>query len=273
MKHLRTLRVVFGFWLAAWFINAPGDPGFLRNFHDALSHPLNHAAFPTALTDPRVAFAIYLAPLGCIPFVLLRTQNAWRGVTALTTLASGLACLHLETCNDATFVTTFWVSLWMAWLAHNADRSGRRVLAIGRGLAHAVIGLIFLGALVGKLTPEFRSGEAFFGLYFVNGHDFPYAMLREGRSPAEYRELATWFTRAAISAEAMLAASPVLPTRFVLPFYLVVMIGMMVARNYHLFSVLGAPLGLLIGAELMRREQMAPGSRRREPARPATAAA
>jgi hypothetical protein len=31
------------------------------------------------------------------------------------------------------------------------------------------------------------------------------------------------------------------------------MVGMMVARNYHLFSVLGAPLGLLVAAELMRR--------------------
>lgn len=253
MSNRHILRVVLGFWLAAWFVNAPGQPGFVHNFQDALAHPLRYDVFPVWLTDPRVGLAIYLMPALVVPVLAFDDARGWRLATALTTVASLLACVHLETCNDATFVTTLWVSLWMGWLAHNVDQKGRRMLVVGRGLAHAIVGLIFLGALVGKLTPEFHDGQAFFGLYFEHGRDFPYAALREGRSPAAYRELATWFSRGAITAETMLVASPILPTQFVLPFYVVVMFVMMVARNYNLFSVLGAPLGLLIGAELMRR--------------------
>lgn len=254
MKQRRILRVVLGFWLAGWFINAPGDPGFLLNFRDALAHPIHYAAFPNFLTDPRVAFAIYLSPLACAAGFFFDSAKVCRAVTALAAVASGLACLHVETSSDATFVSTFWVSLWMSWLAHNLDRRGRSVFVIGQGLAHAIIGLIFIGALVVKLTPEYHSGDAFYGLYFQHGREFPYDALRDGRGAAEYRQLATWFSKAALSAETMLAASPFLPTRFVLPFYCVVVAGMMVARNYNLFSVLGAPLGMLIGAELMRRE-------------------
>lgn len=256
---MRALRVVLGFWLAAWFINAPGEPGFIDNFEDALAHPIHYDAFPGLLTDPGFAYAVYLAPLALIPALFLQSARVWRAAALATTITSALMCLHLETCSDATFVTTFWVSLWLNWCVHNRHRRGRRVLVIGQGLAHAIIGLIFLGGVVGKLTGEFHDGEAFYGLYFQHGRGFPYDALREGRSHLEYRQLATWFSKGAISAETMLIASPVLPTQFVLPFYVVVMIAMMVSRNYNLFSVLGAPLGLLIAAEMMRRQATSRG--------------
>lgn len=247
------LRVVLGFWLVAWFINAPGEPGFIDNFEDAVLHPIHYAAFPSVLTHPGFAYAVYVSPSVCVSALFWDDVRLWRGAGLVTLGASLVMCLHIETCNDATFVTAWWVSLWLNWMVHNRHRRGRRVAVLARGLAHAIVGLIFLGGLVGKLTGQFHDGEAFYGLYFQHGQDFPYDVLREGRSRAAYRELATWFSRLAISSEAMLVASPFLPTRFVLPFYVAAMVVMMTFRNYNLFSVLGAPLGLLIAAELLQR--------------------
>ncbi len=255
MTLLGIFRVVLGFWLAAWFVNAPGEPGFLLNFRDALAHPIAHDALPGVLTHPALAFAIYLGPLACLPALVIPHRTALRWMAGLLTGTSLLACLHLETCSDATFVTTFWVSLWLNWLAHNLDRRDRHAFVIGRGLAHAIVGLVFLGAVTVKLTAEYHDGEAFFGLYFQHGTGVPYRWLREHLSPAAYRELATWLSKGAIAAETMLAASPLLPTQLVVGLYATVMVAMMIARNYNLFSVLGAPLGLLVGAELMRRHE------------------
>jgi hypothetical protein len=250
----RVFRIVAGFWLAGWFINAPGDPGFLLNFRDALAVPLSHEGFPRAATDARVAFAIYLAPLAALPAWLLVDRFA-RAASALFVVASLGALLHLETCSDATFATSFWVSLWLLWFSHQGARDDAAFLAIARGAAHAVLGLLFLGGFLGKCTPQYWSGDAFYGLYFQSGTGFPYPWLRGHLSAESVRSLATWFSRTALVGEGVLMLAPLLPTRFVLGLFTLTMATMMVARNYNLFSVLGCLLGLMIGAELLRRRE------------------
>ncbi len=247
-------RVVSGFWLAGWFINAPGDPGFLKNFRDALAVPLESDAFPGALTDPSVAFALYLAPLIAVPLWFFPERFA-RAMSGLFVAASLGALLHLETCSDATFLTSFWVSLWLLWLSREAHRSDEGFFAVARGSAHAVMGLVFLGGFLGKCTPQYWSGEAFYGLYFQSGAGFPYPWLRAHASVETVRAIATGFSRTALVGEGVLTLAPLLPTRFVLGLFAITMATMMVARNYHLFSVLGCLAGLMIGAELLRRRE------------------
>lgn len=254
----RIFRVVAGFWLAGWFINAPGNPGFLRNFREALDFSLSHDGFPVALTDARVAFALYLAPLFAVPACVWALRFG-RAASMLFVACSLGALMHLETCSDATFTTSFWVSLWLLWFTHGAARSDEAFLAIARGSAHAVMGLVFLGGFVGKCTPQYWSGETFHGLYFQSGTGFPYPWLRAHGSPETVRDVATWFSRAALAGEGVLTLAPLLPTRLVLGVFSVTMVTMMVARNYNLFSVLGCLLGLMIGAELIRRRERGRG--------------
>lgn len=247
--NARTFRVVLGFLLAAWFVNAPGTPGFLRNFDDALAMPLRLDGFPRLLTDPRIAFALYLAPATLLVALLRPDKLARFAAPAMAVLAFA-ACVHVETASDATFVTSLWVSLWLTWFTANAHRSDEAFGVIARGLAHAVVALVFLGGLVGKLTPEYWSGEAFYGLYFQRDSGWPYPWLRANFSATEVRDIAVWFSRAAIVAEASLVAAPFLPTRPLLAMFTTTMLGMMIARNYNLFSVLGSLFGLLVAMHL-----------------------
>ena len=109
--------------------------------------------------------------------------------------------------------------------------------------------------MVGKLTPEYRSGEAFYQLYFRDNDAWPYAWLRAELAPATFRGIATGFGKGALFAETLLALAPILPTRFVLAVGALTSLGMMVAWTFHLASVLSSVLGLLVAAEILRRRE------------------
>jgi hypothetical protein len=249
MMRRLVFRVVAGSWLFGWFCNALGDPGFLQNFLDATQHPIVHDSFPELLRDPRIAFVVYLLPLLCL-MPLFRPRLMWMRAASLLMVGTALfSCLHLETCNDATFVTSLWVALWLAWFVW----SKRIDPTLARGLAHGVVGVLFLGALVGKLTPEHRSGEAFYRLYFRDNPAWPYPWLREALTRESFRGLATVFARGAIFAETLLSLAPILPTRFVLAVGALTSLTMMVAWTFHLASVLSSILGLLVAALILER--------------------
>jgi hypothetical protein len=252
----RVFRLVLAFWLAGWYCNAPGSPGFLRNFIDALDHSLVYDAFPALLCNSRLAFAVYLAPALAVVALVFPRERVAKASSVWITFMALIACLHLETCNDATFVTSFWVGLWLTWFVWRGRRDDADHYALARGLAHLVVGMVFLGGLVGKLTDAYRSGEAFSRLYFRDNPAWPYPALRARLSPDRYRALADWFSRGAISCETMMALAPILPTRVVVVVGSVTMLAMMVAWTFHLFSVLSCLFGLLFAAELLRREEL-----------------
>ena len=255
-KHaIMIFRIVAGLWLTAWYCNAPGVPGFWHNLTEALGFDIVYDVFPAILSSAKVALAIYLLPLACTASLVWTNSSVARAASALMVGCSLALLLHLETGNDATFLTAFWSALWLLWFSLNAHRADADFFATARGLIHGVIGVVFLGALVGKLTPEYRSGEAFFRIYFRDNPSFPYPELRGGMTPAAFRELAGWFSKSSLWAETMLALAPVLPTRVVVPLGGLAMLTMMSAWTFHLFSVLGSLVGLLIAAEIMRRRE------------------
>jgi hypothetical protein len=143
------------------------------------------------------------------------------------------------------------------WLSWNGHRSGADFTLQARALAQSILGLIFLGGAVGKLTPEYRSGEAFYGLYFRDNGSFPYSWMKRTLPEPEVRELATWFSRFAISAELVLAASPLFSARFVLAGASLTMLGMMLAWTFHLWSVLSCLFGLAVAAYMLELDEAA----------------
>lgn len=245
-------RVALGFWLFGWFCNSPG---FLDNFLDALRFPIEYDLFPAALRSPALSLTAYLAPLLALGALFSPSRAAARGTSISLAALAFYLCIHLETCNDATFVTSFWSALFLTWLSWNGDRSDPAFALHGRALAQAVVGLMFLGAAVGKLTPEYQSGEAFFGLYFRDNDSFPYTWMRANLPADAVRGIAAWFSRFAVSAELVLAAAPLLPTRFVLAGAATTMLAMMLAWTFHLASVLSCLFGLLVVAATLERAE------------------
>jgi hypothetical protein len=244
------LRVALGAWLFGWYCNAPG---FWANFRDALHTPLEYDAFPSSLVDARVALAAYVVPalVGVGP--LLPNRRVAIASAATLVVAAFVSLLSVQTGSDATFATSFWSGLWLLWFVSRSDLQDAPFLVHARALAHVVVGLMFLGAAVGKLTPEYWDGEAFFRLYFRDNRSWPYPWLRAELAPETFRGLATWFSRAAIAAELTLAASPLLPTRFVLGLAAATMLTMMAAWTFHLASVLSCLLGLLAAVWILER--------------------
>lgn len=253
-SNARIYRVALSFWLFGWFCNAEG---FLLNFADAVRFPISYALFPAVLRSPESARAVYLLPLLAV-VALVRPAPAVARVTspALAVLAFH-QCVHLETCNDATFLTSFWSALWLTWFAWNGGRSDAAFRLHARALAQSAFGLMFLGAAVGKLTPEYVRGDAFYGLYFRDNNALPYRYLKAHLSPEAVRGVASWFSRFAISAELVLAAAPFLPTRFVLCGAFLTMLSMMLAWTFHLWSVLSSLFGLLVAAALIEQAEEA----------------
>lgn len=250
-RALKIYRIVLICCLIGWFCNAPG---FLANFFDALKYPLEYTLFPPILRLPSIALGVYLAPAAFIFALFIKRQAILRAVASLFAILSFFLCIHLETCNDATFVTSLWSALWLVWWSHNGHREDMRVLIHGRALAQTILGVIFLGGAIGKLTSEYRNGEAFFHLYFRDNPAFPYPSLRARLSPDIVRGLAAWFSRCALSAELVLACSPFLPTRFVFAGVCLTLLSMMSAWTFHLASVLSSLFGLALAAFLIDAE-------------------
>lgn len=247
--RLTAFRVVLAAWLFGWFVNAPG---FWDNFRDGLAVPMHLPTLPRGLCDERVAMAFYVIPI--VGLAALFAPRAARAVTAVLVVCALGALLHGQTGSDATFLTSFWSATWLAWTAHGGGRDDDRALVHGRALAQAIVGTLFLGAAIGKLTPEFEGGQAFYELYFRHNGNWPYPWLRRELAVDSVRGLATAFSRCAIAAELVLAGAPLWPSSFVLSGVAVTALAMMTAWTFHLASVLSSVVGLAVAAYLLDRE-------------------
>lgn len=242
--NVRVFRIVAGAWLVGWFWKAWFFAGYY--FGEIWDHPFRYAGLPRVLVHPALAAIAWAAPV--LVLGALAYPRAWtlRAAAGLMTLAAFVACLHFETFSDATFVTSFWVGLWLVWFTANMRRTDTALYLHARALAQCILALVFLGGAVGKLTSEYTSGEAFYQLYFVQKDGWPYSWLRDALTADGLRSLATWFSRIVIVGELTLALSPLYPYRVTAIGGSVVMVGMVVISTWNLFSVMACLIGLLL---------------------------
>jgi hypothetical protein len=248
--NVRVFRVVAGAWLLGWFWKA----GFYGPYYlsEIWAYPYHYDGLPRFLVHPALATIAWLAPV--VALGALAYPRTWtvRAAAVVMTAAAFTACLHFETCNDATFVTSFWVGLWLCWFSANARRTDAAFHLHARVLAQCTVALVFLGGVVGKLTGAYVTGEALYQLYFMQKHSWPYTWLREAVSPDALRVIATWFSRAAMAAELALAVSPILPVRIAAIGSIAVMTGMVIVSTWYLLSVMACLIGLMVAVLLLR---------------------
>lgn len=254
-KNVRLFRIVAGAWLVGWFWKAWFFVGYY--FSETLAHPFRYDGLPAWLVHPAVSAVAWASPVLAIVALVHPRRWAVRAASWLMAAAALIACLHFETFSDATFVTSFWVALWLVWFTGNGHRTDASFYLHARALAQCIVALVFLGGVVGKLTPEYTSGDAFHQLYFVQKENWPYPWLREVFSADGLRTLALWFSRIVITGEVIMALNPLLPFRVAAWFGTAVMATMVVVSTWNLLSVLACLIGLLL-ALLLVDDQLDP---------------
>jgi len=252
-------RIVLAGWLLAWFINTPAN---LILFWRGGDFPITaHPLIPELYRAPWLAqMSLTLPILGAAGFGFAHPRLLG-GIAVLLGLCSLLLLGHIFSYNDATYTTAFWTSLWLIW---GASRLSSTVASAGTvhhaiALGQGIIGLCFFGGFIGKLTPEYWSGEAFFHLYMVQKDSPPFIWIREHCSPQTMRYWATWFARVMVVSEGLLTTLILWPTRFAAIGTACVFALMILLATPQLLSVLGS-LGGLMAACVFLSERRSPAT-------------
>jgi hypothetical protein len=248
----RALKVAVLFWLLAWLVKAR----FLVPFFAGIctKYPLSVEFFPPVASSPWVSLVAYFAPCAAAGIALISQSQRVRTI-AISTLpiCSAALCIHQNAYNDATFVTSFWAGLWLLWLSSRDPENVESVGTYGPVLAQGIISLMFLGGAIGKLTPQYWSGEAFYHIYFLQKPTFIYSWLREAVSDSTLQWLAAGFSKAVIVSELMIAGLFLLSSRTTLWLSVVAMAGVVAISTSWLFSVMGSLIGIALAGILLSR--------------------
>ena len=190
--NYRVIQYAMLFWLLGWFIKISFFADYLAVYIFAI--PIRHDLFPTFFVNPYVAVFFYYLPTLAFPAILLPTRNRLIFSNLIFLGCSLVLMNHIDTYNDATFVTSFWVSLWLLWFSINSDRKDDAVHFHAKILAQCIIGMIFLGGFVGKLTPQYFSGEAFYNIFFHKDAYWPHSWLRTHYSVDQIKIYSQYFS-------------------------------------------------------------------------------
>ena len=243
----RVFRAAAVVWLIAWYIRAGQHVTWLFM---KPAHAIEHALFPALMQWRGLSQLCYLAPVAAAVFIWQPSRRMLISSAGIMIAASGILLLHIDTYNDATYVTSFWVALWLLWLGVNVDRNDADVVLHGCVLAQCVLGMMFLGGAVGKLTSEYWSGLTVYEIYFQQKANWPYPSIRDNLDAETVRGIATWFSRVVLAVEAGLVLSPFLPTRWVCWIAPPVMLLIVVVSTWTLFSVMGSLIGMMLACLL-----------------------
>jgi hypothetical protein len=241
----RAIHVATAGWLVGWYWKVVFDVGHLR---EAFAWPIDIPSLPSLLRSPAVAAIAYVLPIAGAAALWLGGRRARIAGAGVLAIAAAIGCVHVEWFNDATFVTSFWTALWIAWLAAaREDELGRD----GPLTARCVVAFVFLAGVVGKLNASYLSGEAFYHLYFVQKDSWPYGALRAGVSDATLRTIARWFSRAVIAGELGLSLGPLVPHRAYVWAACAIIAFMVLSSTFYLFSVLASLAAILVASTLL----------------------
>jgi len=220
--------------------------------------------FPSAFAEPRYLLWAYGGPivLGAVAFIA--PARRIRILHAIA-LVCGSAWILLQQATHATQFanTSLWLGLWLLWYGQRHDlqeAAHRRKAAV---LAQLIIGVIFLGAAVGKWTNGYWSGAVFYDLLFAHEPYPQYVWISDHFEPAQVKEISTWYSRAVVIGESVMACIALAPPRIALPTTVVMVLGMWLGATPRIFDAIGPVLGLGYAGTLiirsLRREQPSNG--------------
>ena len=224
------------------------EPGFFW-LADGVYHqmPLDDPFFPDWLRSASVLRFTYLLTLGSIAICFAFPKRMVRVVaTSITLTGLSILCVHQGSYNDATFVTSWWVTVWSLWCSLRLkDSDSATTLRRAAFLSRLIISMVLLGGAVGKWTPEYWSGEVFYDIYFVDRDQWMFNWLRESFEPEKLRSIATWYSRKVIIVETLGGFGLwLMPSRWAATIGAVLFFSIAAFSNFWLFSVTWSFVGL-----------------------------
>lgn len=250
-RNVLVFRIVAVAWLVGWFWKAPTYAGYYLS--EIWTYRIHYAGLPGVLVHPAVVTVAWLAPFAALGAVLVPRPRVVRAAAIGMTICAFVGCIHFETCNDATFVTSFWAGLWLVWFTANGGRDDAAFTRHASRLARSIVALMFLGGALGKLTGAYVHGDAFYHLYFIQKDSWPYTALRAALSPTALHGLAVWFSRAALAVELGLVALPIAPWRIATRVAIAAIALFVLVSTLYLVSVMACLIGLLLAVLQLER--------------------
>jgi len=209
--------------------------------------PVVDAFFPTFFRSQSVARVAYLlACSGCVLAIFVRQQKHLVCVTLLMLVSLSILAIHQSAYNDVTFMCCCWSALWCVWIATRLNEPFASLFPRAVWLSHLILSLIFLGGVVGKVTPGYWSGQVLFDIYFEQRDFWFYNVFRASLSADQLREAATWHSRMVIISEFVCCFLWLMPARIASAVAVVVLCGIALTNNFLLFSVVTCLIGLAI---------------------------
>ncbi|MBL8014456.1 MAG: hypothetical protein JNN05_11475 [Candidatus Omnitrophica bacterium] len=241
--RLRITKIVLCFWLVGWFLKAGFFSFYI--FEEVIVFPYQMNFFPRFFQSPLVLGFFYLLPLLCVTGLYRDNAFYLRFSGWIMLIASCVLLLHQDTHNDATFLTSFWVAVWFLWLVYQEMSTNKVMLLHAKSLALCVIAFIFAGAFIGKLTPEYWSGQAFADIFMQQDYGWIGQWIRAHFPEDNIRTGFWWLSKAIIVGEGIMATAPLWPYSFILWFGIALMVSISFFTTWLIFSVLACLIGLL----------------------------
>ena len=258
--HRNVVRTAVAFWLLGWFIKFEFYLPYLFGY--TANEPVRIAFFPPFFRNPAVATVFYALPIVTLGVFFIRRLIYARICGLIMAVSALVLMLHIDTYNDATFVTSFWTALWLIWFTAYARREDAIFSRHTRTLIQCIVGLMFLGAVVGKLTPEYWSGQVMADIFFKE--QFSSVAAWVAHLPGmDTQLLASWVAKLVIVSELILVLAPLFPYRWLCGFAIPVMGIMPIFCSVWILSVLGCLIGLLLAGLRLERPTKPAVARRR----------
>jgi len=194
--------------------------------------PIRQDYFPALLSSPYTAVGLFglllLSDVGLIIFKQFQLVFA-----IVAALCSYLISIHQEGFFVQSMVVSLWTSLFLCWYFLQKERDEQKVLLLSR----MVISLVFFCGTIGKMTPEYWSGEVFYNLHFPRfSNDL---------------KVITFYSRMTVIAEAVLALSFSVRHRLMIYVTLLMIVGMWILTVPKAVDAVGPLVGLALANALL----------------------
>lgn len=236
-RALWVLAMGHGFVLAAtaWFV----VPQMLM----AMARPVADPWFPAALQSPTVHALAFLGPIAFGIYVAFRPVPGSLRLWAWWCLIGGaVGLVHQMTIGTAECLLMFWTGAWALWLGYT-----HRGVAWGPWLATLLLGLMFAYPAIGKYTPAYWSGEAYWDLHWQHGSGLP-GLLVMVLGEEVMRPWTRVYGPASILVESATGLVWLLPRRAALGLVLAAAMGVLVGGGLGFMGAMGLVTSTVLSA-------------------------
>ena len=240
--------VLFGL-LLSWLIKYPAF--FYQYLTSTITdYPLSFNFFPEFFKSSYSAAFFYYLPVITISVFFLKIIQIKKiylqAGAGIFCLSSVIILCHQATYNDATFNVSFWVSCWLLWYSTNIDSKPAELEKHLIILAKLIVTLIFLGGFIGKLTNEWWSGEALFGIYQNFFNHYPFTYIKEEYSLDDQMKIMSVLAKVIIVFELIITLGIFIKDRLYFTIIPLLIFGIVIFRGWQILSVTGSMICLLI---------------------------